>query len=185
MAANDILPARTDSANSSPILKPAPHPTFTAPNPLRHPSPIDASHKPTVSIARLPADAPIDQILSTIERDGGIILKNFATSEELDAINADVEAYRGVTRSTEKSALHIIPKETLAVPGLVGKSPAIAAICSENPVLEKLREEILTERFSVIREDVVEENTIDPLLSISITFKVQSSLFPFTLGIPC
>lgn len=135
------------------------------------PLPIPASHKPKTSIAKLPATAPIDDILHIIERDGGIILTDFATASELAAIDADVESHRQRTRSTEHSALHIIPKETLAVPGLVGKSPTVAALC-EAPVLESLCSNILTEEFSIIREDAIEHHSIDPLLSLSITLHI-------------
>jgi swainsonine biosynthesis dioxygenase SwnH1/2 len=135
------------------------------------PPPIDRSYKPAISIARISADAPFEDILNIIERDGGVIVTGFATAEEVAAIDSDVDAYRKRTRTTEKSALHIIPKETLAVPGLVGKSPTVAKLC-EAPLLEKLRTSILQDNFSVIREDVIEENTIDPLLSISITFYI-------------
>ncbi len=100
-----------------------------------------------------------------------MILTDFTTPEHLAAIDNDVEAHRKQTRTTEKSAMKLIPKETLAVPGLVGKSPTIVKIC-ESPVLEKLRSSILEEKFTIIREDIVEENTIDPLLSISMTFYI-------------
>jgi hypothetical protein len=39
-------------------------------------------------------------------------------------------------------------------------------------VLEELRISILQEKFSVIREDIVEDNIIDSLLSISLTFYI-------------
>ncbi|EXJ91006.1 hypothetical protein A1O1_04113 [Capronia coronata CBS 617.96] len=135
------------------------------------PAPIDPSYTPEVSIASVPADAPIDEILDILERDGGVILTNFATVEDLAAIDTDLEAYRTQTPSTEKGALHIIPKETLAISGLVAKSPTVAKIC-ESPVLEQLRASILQDDFSVIREDHIEKNTIDPLLSISMTFHI-------------
>jgi swainsonine biosynthesis dioxygenase SwnH1/2 len=137
------------------------------------PQPFDPSYKPKVSITKLPANSPIEEILKVIERDGGVILTDFVPTEELAAVDADVESYRAKTRSTEKSAMHIVPKETLAVPGLVGKSPTMAKICGEHPVLESLRKNILEERFSVIREDHIEENCIDPLLSVSMTFWIQ------------
>ncbi|KIW68733.1 hypothetical protein PV04_04657 [Phialophora macrospora] len=135
------------------------------------PEAIDPSYQPSTSITQIPASSPTEDILAIIERDGGVILTDFATPGDLAAIDRDVEAHRKQTRTTEKSALQIIPKETLAVPGLVGKSPTIARIC-ESPVLEQLRTSILQEKFSVIREDIVEEHTIDPLLSISITFYI-------------
>jgi ectoine hydroxylase-related dioxygenase (phytanoyl-CoA dioxygenase family) len=135
------------------------------------PLPIDPSYKPATSITKISVAAPLEDILGILERDGGVILTEFATSEELSAIDEDVKAHEGDTRSTEKSALHIIPKETLSIAGLVGKSPTIDKLC-ESPILEDLRTSILQEKFSVIREGIVEENTIDPLLSISITFHI-------------
>lgn len=135
------------------------------------PNPIDTSYEPSVSITTIPADSPIEEILIVIDRDGGVILTNFAKLEDLAAIDKDVEAHRKQTQSTENSALKIIPKETLAVPGLVGKSPTVAKLC-ELPVLEQLRTSILQESFSVIREDHIEKHIIDPLLSISITFYI-------------
>ncbi|KAL1634390.1 hypothetical protein SLS56_002400 [Neofusicoccum ribis] len=134
-------------------------------------APIDASYKPTASITSVPATAPIEEILGVIERDGGVILTNLVSPEDLAAIDKDVEAQRKDTKSTEGSAMAIVPKETLAVPGLVGKSPTVAKVC-ESPVLDRLRTSLLQENFSVIREDYIEENTIDPLLSISITFHI-------------
>ena len=135
------------------------------------PAPIDASYVPSTSITTIPADSPIEDILTILEQDGGVILSDFATSQQLAQIDHDVETYRAQTRSTEKTALAIIPKETLAIPGLVGKSNTIAQLC-ESPVLESLRTHILQDQFSTIREDRVEDNTIDPLLSISLTFYI-------------
>jgi ectoine hydroxylase-related dioxygenase (phytanoyl-CoA dioxygenase family) len=139
---------------------------------LLSPEPIDPAYKPSTSITSIPADSPIEDILEIIERDGGVILTGFATQEEVAAVDRDVAAHGKKTRTTEKSALHIIPKETLAVPGLVGKSDTMARICSESPVLEQLRTAILQDRFTVNREDVLETNVIDPLLSISMTFYI-------------
>lgn len=135
------------------------------------PRPIDPLYQPATCIEQVAATASYEEILRIIERDGGIILTDFATPEELAAIDEDVEAHRSEARSTEQSALHIIPKETLSISGLVGKSPTIAKLC-ESPILEKLRTSILRDSFSVIREDFIEENTIDPLLSISMTFHI-------------
>jgi ectoine hydroxylase-related dioxygenase (phytanoyl-CoA dioxygenase family) len=135
------------------------------------PQTIDPSYTPTTSIKSLPANAPIQEILEVIERDGGIILTGLVSAGQLTAVDEEVEAFQKSAPSTENSALHIIPKETLVVPGLVGKSQTMAEIC-ELPVLDQLRASILQEQFTVIREDFVEENSIDPLLSISCTLHI-------------
>lgn len=135
------------------------------------PKPFDPSYKPATSITKLSATAQLEDILAILERDGGVILTNLVSPEDLAAIDADVETHRPMARTTEKSAMAIVPKETLSIAGLVGKSPTIAKIC-EKPVLADLRSAILQEKFSVIREEVIEENVIDPLLSISMTFHI-------------
>jgi ectoine hydroxylase-related dioxygenase (phytanoyl-CoA dioxygenase family) len=135
------------------------------------PQTIDPSYTPSVSIQSLPSSAPIQEILEIIERDGGVILTNLVTAEQLTAIDEEVDAFQKSAPTTENSALHIIPKQTLVVPGLVGKSQTISDIC-EFPVLDQLRSSILQEEFSVNREGLVEENSIDPLLSLSCTLHI-------------
>lgn len=138
---------------------------------LEPPQSIGSSYEPDVLIKKLPANASIEDILTVLEEDGGIILTDLISTDQLATIDADVEFQKEKAPTTEGSALSIIPKETLAVPGLVGKSDTVAKIC-EHPVLEQLRKQILEYRFSVIREDFVEENVIDPLLSISTTLHI-------------
>lgn len=136
-----------------------------------HPEPIDPSYKPKASITYLPATSPIEDILEVIERDGGVILTNFATPEEVAALDDDVSSYTNAASTNGTSGIPIIPKETTVVPGLVGKSPTAAKLC-ESPVLDQIRTRILEDRFTVQREDITEENQIDPLLSISITLYI-------------
>jgi ectoine hydroxylase-related dioxygenase (phytanoyl-CoA dioxygenase family) len=135
------------------------------------PQPIDTLYEPSTSIKSLPANASIDEILEILESDGGVILTNLVSLEQLNNVEQEIMVHRKSAPSTENSALNIIPKETLVIPGLVGKSRTIEDIC-QLPVLDQLRTSILREEFSVIREDVVEENSIDPLLSISATLYI-------------
>lgn len=139
--------------------------------PQVHPDPIDASYQPKVSITSLPATASIEDILDIIERDGGVILTNFASAKELSAVDDDISSYAEKARFNGTSGIPIIPKETLVVPGLVGKSRTIVKLC-ESPVLKDIRTRVLEDKFVVQREDIPEENTIDPLLSISITLHI-------------
>jgi hypothetical protein len=135
------------------------------------PRPIKSSYTPRASIKRIPARAPVEEILEVLENDGGVILSNLVSVEQLSAIEEEIEVHQKSAPTTENSALHIIPKQTLVIPGLVGKSQTVAKLC-ELPVLEQLRTHILQDKFTIIREGNVEENCIDPLLSISITLNV-------------
>ncbi|KAF4962263.1 hypothetical protein FSARC_9652 [Fusarium sarcochroum] len=133
----------------------------------------DPSYQPATAITALDASSPIGDILSTIERDGGVILRNFASLEDISGIDKDVESHRHQTVAASSGPLSVIPKETLAVPGLVGKSDIIAKIAAEHPVLENLRQAILQHTYRVNREKgLVEYKTIDPLLSMSVSFYI-------------
>ncbi|KAI1250252.1 hypothetical protein MGN70_007305 [Eutypa lata] len=135
------------------------------------PSPIDPGYKPDVAITKLPANAPLQRILDVLDRDGGVILENLASPEELDDISKELEESRRDGDDQPHAAFPQIPSETRVVGGLVGKSKTIANVC-ERPVLTKLRGEILTHRFTVTREMYTDHYNIDPLLSISLSFQI-------------
>ncbi|CAG8909172.1 unnamed protein product [Penicillium egyptiacum] len=110
------------------------------------PIPIDPSYQPKTSIVKVPANAPTEHILAIIERDGGMILEKLVSQGELASIEEESKPwYDKKRRHTDlkatigSDAFHTIPRQTIVVPGLVGKSDTIAAIC-EHPVLEQLRE---------------------------------------------
>lgn len=139
----------------------------------RYPEPLDPSYVPEVSITKLPATAPIEKILAILDRDGGIILEDFATAEELQSIESEIKESEREDNGKTHTGLPIIPSETRVVPGLVGRSKTVAELC-ERPVLNQLREEILVDRFSVTREQFTDHYKIDPLLSISLSFQINT-----------
>ncbi|KAM0313772.1 hypothetical protein ACHAPQ_011964 [Fusarium lateritium] len=55
------------------------------------PNPSHQRNNP--EITALPATAPIEEIVSVIRRDGGIIIKNFITPEEADQIQAEADPH--------------------------------------------------------------------------------------------
>ncbi|RAL12601.1 phytanoyl-CoA dioxygenase family protein [Aspergillus homomorphus CBS 101889] len=143
--------------------------------PLPIPPPIDPSYTPTTSVTTLPASTPIEYILAVLERDGGVILKDLATAEELAAIATETKAWstprRHLDTPAQGDAFYTIPPQTTLIPGLVGKSATAARLC-EHPVLEALRERILVDEFVLRREGSVEPNRIDPLLSMSASMNI-------------
>lgn len=139
--------------------------------PRPSPLPIDPGYKPDVAIAKIPANAPIERILEVLDRDGGVILENLASPEDLENIAKELEESRRAGDEQPHAGFPNIPSETRLVAGLVGKSKTMAGIC-ERPVLTKLREEILTHRFAVTREAFTDHYKIDPLLSISLSFQI-------------
>jgi len=134
------------------------------------PTPIDPLYEPSVKLTKLPATTSLEDILSVLDRDGGVILTDFGTQQDLDQIDRDVEKYREKHQSgDQKRGSGLLPAQTLAIAGLAGKSPAICRIC-ESPVLDNLRKAILQDEWNLVREDSVTPSIIYPLLSLAITF---------------
>ncbi|KIY02253.1 uncharacterized protein Z520_02391 [Fonsecaea multimorphosa CBS 102226] len=144
------------------------------PKPLSLLPPIDANYKPKVSVTTLPSTAPISDVLSVLKRDGGVILKDLVSAQELKSIETEIEPWKELKRRDPASgpdAFNTIPSSTVLIPGLVGKSPTMASIC-ENETLEQLRETILKDDFVNKREEHDERNVISPLLSLSIAMNI-------------
>lgn len=138
---------------------------------LPPPEPIDPQYRPSTSVAKLPASAPVEEILKIIDRDGGIILEDFASEEELASIKTELDANEPVDFDTRRGASGITPQQTNLTPGLVGRSTTAASLC-EKPVLDKVRAHILTDRWPMTRGSYHIERQIDPLLSLSIGFDI-------------
>ncbi|OOO12172.1 Phytanoyl-CoA dioxygenase [Aspergillus oryzae] len=144
--------------------------------PLPVPAPIDPSYQPTASIEKVPSTTPIEYILAILERDGGVILTDLVSKDELSAIEQDLKPWKQKHRrhldpTVDGDAFTTIPPQTTLIPGLVGKSKTIAQIC-EHPVLEQLRQRILRDDFVLYREGNAEPNTLDPLLSLSVSMNI-------------
>ena len=133
--------------------------------------PIDASYQPTRAVTRIPATSSLEEVLAILERDGGVILTDFVSLENLDKIDEELESY---TKPTGDHAGYdeLIGKQTLVIPGLVEKSDTIANILDTNELLEKLLKEILEERYPAVFEQHTEDLVAEPLLSIALGFSV-------------
>ncbi|KAK8912959.1 hypothetical protein H634G_10254 [Metarhizium anisopliae BRIP 53293] len=131
------------------------------------------NYKPSIRIAELSANAPIEEILSVIDRDGGVIINGLVSSEELESIEKEIEMYTKADRSEDEGFFKdLVPQETILIGGLVGKSDTTARIC-EHPVLEQLRTHILTDVGTRRVEKYDLPYHIDPLLSVSLSFRIQ------------
>jgi len=135
------------------------------------PSPIDPSFQPTVSITKLPITTPIETIISTLDRDGGLILTDLLTPSEIAQIATDTAPYTG-NNATPHSGIAIVPQETQLIGGLIAKSPTMLALC-EHPILVALRSRILTDEGSMPSEEIRKNWHIDPLLSLSVSFQIK------------
>lgn len=49
--------------------------------------------KQNPEVVELPVTAPVDDVVKTIRRDGGVIIKNFISPQQVDQINKEVEPF--------------------------------------------------------------------------------------------
>jgi ectoine hydroxylase-related dioxygenase (phytanoyl-CoA dioxygenase family) len=136
------------------------------------PPPIDPSYVPSVSLTKIPATAPIKDIVAILERDGGLILTDLVSSQDVAAVNDELEPYIQKAKAETHAAYDLVPSQTVMVPGVVGKSPTMAKI-AEFDVIHQLRTLILHKTCTATWEDRTEEFTIGPLLNSSLTYHMS------------
>lgn len=142
----------------------------TLPSTSAFPAPIDKSYTPSISLRTLPATSSLEEVLSILDRDGGLIIEDFVTHTHVSAMKTEIDSFD--TSDHINTAISILPSQTNVVPGIIGKSPTAVSIVSTDPLLLALQDKLLTDRYTVIREGVAEERQIDPLLSISVSFDI-------------
>jgi ectoine hydroxylase-related dioxygenase (phytanoyl-CoA dioxygenase family) len=135
------------------------------------PLPLNPEYKPSAQIVELPAAATVEEVMQILDRDGGVILADFVSQEDLASIERDTTSNLG-NPDDRKGFEGFIPKETILVGGLVGKSKIIQKLCL-HPLLQGLREEILTDKTYTIREDTRNPVQVNPLLSLSLSFRIR------------
>ncbi|GAW19807.1 hypothetical protein ANO14919_092980 [Xylariales sp. No.14919] len=136
------------------------------------PPPIDPSYVPSVSLTEIPATAPTADIIAILERDGALILTGLVSAQDIAAVNDELEPYIQKAKAGTHAAYSLIPEQTVMVPGVVGKSPTMARI-AEFEVIDQLRTLILQKRCTATWEDRIEDFTIGPLLSSSLTYNIS------------
>ncbi|EFQ96927.1 hypothetical protein MGYG_08852 [Nannizzia gypsea CBS 118893] len=136
------------------------------------PPPLDPSYEPSVTLERVPATAPIEGIVAVLKRDGGLILTDLVSREDLAAVHDELEPYLQQKKAESDAVYDLIPKQTSVVSGLTGKSPAIVRI-TESDALSRVVAAVLQRTCTATWEDRTEEFTIEPLLSNSMTFHIS------------
>ncbi|KAL8999559.1 MAG: hypothetical protein Q9169_001648 [Polycauliona sp. 2 TL-2023] len=137
------------------------------------PESFPPNYRPSTYIGELSATAPLEDILSVIDRDGGVILNDLVSPEELGSIQQELGKFVKGDRDEDDGFFKgLVPQETILIGGLVGKSDTLAKVC-EHPVLEGLRREILTDHGTRRIEKYDLPYHIDPLLSVSLSFRIR------------
>lgn len=140
------------------------------------PPPIDPSYIPSVSLTKIPATAPIEDMITILERDGGLILTDLVSRQDIAAVNHGLEPYIQKAKVEDTHAAYdLVPNQTVMVSGVVGKSPTMARI-AEFEVINRLRTLTLQKKCTATWKDRTKEFTIGPLLNSSFNETILGSL---------
>ncbi|OJI99578.1 hypothetical protein ASPVEDRAFT_81185 [Aspergillus versicolor CBS 583.65] len=129
------------------------------------PNPSHQAHNPEV--VELDASAPIEEIVNVINRDGGIIIKNFLSPETIDKIQEESQPYWSKL-GTYCGKLFDAADPPLS--GFAGKSPTFAHKAINHPTYREVAKALLKEESNVYR-DGKRYNTVSyPVLAVSEAF---------------
>ncbi|KAK9238966.1 hypothetical protein V1525DRAFT_340261 [Lipomyces kononenkoae] len=118
-------------------------------------------------VVELDASAPIEDIVNVIRRDGGIIIKNFLSPEEIDQIHAESEPY-WAKLGTYVGKLFDSADPPLS--GFAGKSRTFAHKAINHPTFRETAKALLREESNVYRDGKRYKCVSNPVLAVSEAF---------------
>ncbi|KLP09791.1 Uncharacterized protein LW94_4831 [Fusarium fujikuroi] len=129
------------------------------------PNPTHQRNNP--EITALPATAPIEEIVSVIRRDGGIIIKNFIKPEDADRIQAEADPHYQKVGKYEGT---LFPPTDPPLSGFAGKSPTFAHKAINHPVYREASKLLLKEESYPFRDGKRYKCVSNPVLAVSEAF---------------
>ncbi|KAJ4050877.1 hypothetical protein NW756_003975 [Fusarium oxysporum] len=129
------------------------------------PNPAHQRNNP--EITALPATAPIEEIVSVIRRDGGIIIKGFITPDEADRIQAEADPHYQKVGKYEGT---LFPPTDPPLSGFAGKSTTFAHKAINHPVYREASKLLLKEESYPFRDGKRYKCVSNPVLAVSEAF---------------
>ncbi|CAG8425392.1 unnamed protein product [Penicillium salamii] len=129
------------------------------------PNPPHQAHNPEV--VELDASAPIEEIAKVIQRDGGIIIKNFLSPEVIDQIHAEAQPYWG---KLGKYVGKLFDAADPPLSGFAGKSSTFAHKAINHPTYREVSKALLKEESNVYRDGNRYDTVSYPVLAVSEAF---------------
>ncbi|KAJ5871665.1 phytanoyl-CoA dioxygenase family protein [Penicillium soppii] len=117
----------------------------------------------------VPSNAPIEDILFLMKRDGGIVVKGLVSTEDIDKAHADVrEALDGDAEWNGD----FFPKETKRASSLLAKSSTYAKTQVMNPVFQAVCAHFLTTRSTFWWGDKQKESVSKPYIQSTTAIEI-------------
>jgi len=122
-----------------------------------------------MSLQKLPADAPIEDILKVLEEDGGLILTNFLSQSTLETIATELKPFEQPDQLWKGN---FFPEATKRICGTVGKSKTLASKLLLHPVWHEVCLRALTITKISRYGDVLREFKCLPVANASTSFDI-------------
>jgi ectoine hydroxylase-related dioxygenase (phytanoyl-CoA dioxygenase family) len=141
------------------------------------------AQKTTQTLASVPADAPADEVLEIVNRDGGVIVRNFLTKDQIDRFNADIEpplqALRpGSTHENEiVAAFH--GHNTKRLTNLVTHSPTFRSEVMETPLVHAFSDLVFLEESGTYWMTTAQVIEIGPNSEAQFLHRDLENWYPF------
>ncbi|KAI9733254.1 MAG: hypothetical protein M1834_003338 [Cirrosporium novae-zelandiae] len=122
------------------------------------------------ALKRLPVDAPIEDFISAIEKDGGCIVTNYISLSDLAKANAEVKPYLDADKPWQGK---MFPPETRRCYRLLSNSPTCREKMFMHPLYQALGEHFLAETNPTWYDEKCYYYTSHPLLSAALGIDVR------------
>ncbi|KAI5480157.1 hypothetical protein MNV49_001818 [Pseudohyphozyma bogoriensis] len=129
-----------------------------------------------MSLVTLPVDAPFEEILAVIRRDGGIIIKDFLTPEQVADFNAaSAPIFEDLRKNPDISKLpelgvDFYASNTTHIRGMLGKMPKQTSLVVMHPLWHKIMHETFTTQQWIGDNLITTENSY--VMSVGSAFHV-------------
>ena len=123
--------------------------------------------EPTLN--KLPATAPIDEILDVLSRDGGLIITNLVSPDILSKVATELKPHE---QQDQVWKGNFFPEATKRILGAVGKSPTLAKEIFMHPVFQEVCSRTLTMTKKSRYGDETRTFVCKPVANASTTFDI-------------
>ncbi|KAL3470492.1 hypothetical protein BJX99DRAFT_251161 [Aspergillus californicus] len=115
------------------------------------------------------ADAPLDDIIYLLKRDGGLVVRGMVSQEDLDTTHNDI---KDRLDKDEEWDGEFFPKETRRAPSLIALSPTFVRTQMMHPLFQSICAHFLTTRNSFWWGDKLKESISKPCITSAVALEI-------------
>ncbi|KAI1461771.1 hypothetical protein F4805DRAFT_413317 [Annulohypoxylon moriforme] len=123
-------------------------------------------------IQRLKRSEGTEKFIQALEKDGGVIIEDFADIATIEQANTEVKPWIEEQKSSQGAKVGALSGKTRTVTRLVMRSPTVRDKFFADPLYQALCEHFLALETTTWYGEKAQVNTSHPLLSISIAFDI-------------